>query len=132
MSWRLNVCYECMHTMVYFPLKSKYEQLTVRKYFMHAKMTNNPPSLRYIKDRPWDAVFMPISGNRKCEYRTASMFGTLLELSIVSTMYNKEVSTALKEMSTILILLCIKLTQKELSLFVIGCIFKMKSYWKCY
>ena len=45
-----------------------YDQLTLRKYFMHAKMNSNLQALHYIKHRPWDALFMQISGNRKRDY----------------------------------------------------------------
>ena len=76
-------------------------------------MKNNLQSLRYIKHRPWDTLFnRQILGNRKRDYRTA-MFRTL-HARTVKGMHKREVSTGLKDMSTVLVLLCIKSTQIEM------------------
>ena len=55
-----------------------------QKYFINAKMNITFQSLRYIKHRPWDALFVVIWAKIKRGYRKASMFQTQLKLSTVS------------------------------------------------
>ena len=78
---------------------------------MHVKMTNNLPLVHVIKDKPWDPIIMPILGNRN---RDLIQNGFHQMVSLDFSIHNKEVSTVLKEMSTVLVLLYIKSTQIEL------------------
>ena len=94
-----------MHLHLYFPLKFKYTHLTLTNYFMNAKMFISLPTSHYIKYRARHTLCMVILVNRNREYWTSSA---------INSIHNKEVWTVLKEMSTVLVLLCIKASQIEL------------------
>ena len=86
--------------MVLIPFKSKYDQLTLRKYFMHTKMNNTRQSLHYIKKQAFTHTLYADMTQKNRFYLTDTA-------KTVNGIHNKEVST-------VRMLLCLKLTQIEL------------------
>ena len=97
---------------VFLALKFVQDNRKLRKYFMHVKMSNTIQPLRYIKHRPRECISYGDMCQRKIWLQ--NIFYGLDTATTVNGIHNKEVLMVLKEMSTILMLRCIKSTQIEL------------------
>ena len=84
---------QCTRTEMYFPLKFNYKHLTLTHDFMHANMNNTYQSLQYIRNSPWDALYIQIQSNRYQAQSTDLLGGPNIN---GRSIHNKEVWTGLK------------------------------------